>query len=500
MNKRNIEEAVIPLKPGEESVLRKYPALMPHVKQVLTLLRNKNPQATMQQAAQQMLATPHFKGNIQLQALAATNPQDVKSLSQVSNMLKPKITPPSILNKPTPPVYQNPEEWWKNQEIAKKHGVSPFHDEDQIKARVQAKQTGKEFKEEPQRNSGPFRRRTPIETEETLAKTQKIGEAINPTMLGPAMKKIFGVISNLKPEELQILLKMVNSMLGTGAVQGSQTSMNKTLVSSKQYKADKKILESIKKRIISESIKRQLNEQVKTYVLIENLLEAGALSSVWQGIKSAGSSFLDKMNGRDVAVATGRASAEDQAKNYTQRLSKMIKKANQTRQNFKGQVLKNAEIINQYHEAVAETWDSFLRVASSLGPQATQLKSQIEELVANLKYDLESEQEQIGSFLSVLKDLKNAPSSQPARATATQQRSEEAASSRRMKNPITGRSMKDSSVDPEIIKDTDKELVQQLVKTALGKDRKAAEQARNELWKIQGAKQKAINAQNKKRK
>lgn len=442
--KKRITEAFAPLQPGEEQILRNYGQVSPAVRQELARLRTKNPNANLQMAAQQLLQTPHFQGNKQLTALSTLQNNAVQSSAQVASMfaknpVKPAVTPPpaNILNRTAAPLLNDPQKVQQNQVLAKQHGVSPFADEDEIQQTIRGiPSTSNGQVAAPQGASQQMSLRDKmkqnVRNKQGNANTQRIGEGFGDiagatATAGGSLQKIFKTVSTLKPEELQLLMKMLTSMLGQGQQTGtsSMSSSSQSINASQKYKADKIMLESIKRKILKETFKQEIIGQVKNHRLVESLLNEGPMGNVWQGIKQAGTGFADKM--KQKMGMNLPDSPEDQAKAYSTELIKFIKKANQTRQQFKSQILKNAEIINTYHDAVAAAWETFSNVGGSLGAASGHLQQQVEELVSNLKYDLESEREQIGSFLNVLKNLKgSAPSSDPARQAATAQRDLEA--------------------------------------------------------------------------
>lgn len=409
----------LPLKPGEEQILRNYPDVVPAIRQALNTLRKPGrpgaENVTLQQVAQQLLQTPHFQGNKQLTALAALNPaaRQVAQSPFAGNLVKKPA-------RPLPPMEPQSQQWQQDQQMAQ-----------QVAGDVEAAKLTPNAKDFGTPQQGSLRDKMKLMKKQQMgtANTMKLGEAFGvggaAAMAGGSLQKIFRTVSTLKPEELQLLMKMLTSMLSQGQQTGTSSMSSQSITASQKYKADKIMLESIKRQILKETFKNEVKGQVRNYRLVESLLYEGPMGNVWQGIKQAGTGFADKM--KQKMGMNLPDSPEDQAKAYSTELIKFIKKANQTRQQFKSQILKNAEIINTYHDAVAAAWETFSNVGGSLGAASGHLQQQVEELVSNLKYDLESEREQIGSFLNVLKNLKgNVPSADPARQAATAQRDLEA--------------------------------------------------------------------------
>lgn len=412
MKKSLLEAGRVQLSAPEQKVMGMYsPEVQEAMNQSLAFLRQKNPTATLQQAAQNLLATPHYQGN--------------KALSSIANL----NMSPANLAQNAPPLNFG--------QLPQAPQVTPGQ---QFQQKLQGQRQMQTNKQQP-----------------------KIREAFGVgvmAQMGTSLQKIMKAVSSLKPEELAMLIKMLNSMMaGPTAGATGNTQMTRTTMTSAQRYGNKHLIETIKKDILKEELIVSIKTQTANYKLVESMLSEGPFSNVWHGIKNAGASALNKIKtiGDKTPLATGQVSQEEQSKAYSGEMMKFIKKAHQTRQQFKSQVLKNAEIINAYHDAVAQTWQSFNHVANSLGPHSGQIQSQVDELVSNLKYDLESEKEQIQSFLKVLGDLKgNPPDSGMARGNAEFVRNQEADAARRMKNPITGKRMSDSRVDPEIIKDIDR--------------------------------------------
>lgn len=501
---KSIKEARIPLKPGEDKILAMYPpAIVNPIRQSLDSLRRSNPNITIPQVAQQMLQTPQFQGNQQLTALSRLKDQDVQSSAQVGKLFAQnpvqRISPP-------PPEVLNYNK--AQSDVQNKVGYDPVQYSNQLAQQMQPRQS----QPRPMNNGIPqtnMNMQQPPALSREAQRRRLMGnkdtikvEAFDFGIAGGELQKIMKVVSTLKPEEVQMLMKMLNATMG-GQPQspnsiGTSSMTRSTMVASQKY-TKKQIVEQLKKDILKEELIGSIKAQTESYKLMESMLSEGPLSNVWQGLKNAGTSIFNKVKsiGDKTGLATGNVSPEEQSKAYSGELMKVIKKAHQTRQQFKSQVLKNAEIINAYHDAVEQVWNAFSHVADSLGPHSGQLKSQVDELVSNLKYDLESEKEQIQSFLQVLGSLRgNAPDSGMARGNAEFKRDQEAQAARRMKNRITGKRMNDSAVDPEIIKDTDKELVDQLVKKAMRGDNDAMEKLRN----IQAPKMKAAFQADKVRK
>lgn len=256
-------------------------------------------------------------------------------------------------------------------------------------------------------------------------------QELNMTMLGSSIKGIISAISKLKPEELIAIAGFVNNMIagakgGPGAV-SSSTSMSSTTYG-----------ENNMKEKYAKVLKENLKEQVKVKMLSEHYLNEGPLSNAWENIKSAGSSMMNRLTGGDKPDPTAGAGVDEQTKKVAQELSKLVGKVNQTRQKFNASILKNSEAVSHYHDLVLSLWQMYNQNAQMLGPHGQQISRQVNDAVGNFQYDLNSEKEQIDTFLKSLKGNKKTgvPDATSlgasAKASAQERRAAEADASQRL--------------------------------------------------------------------
>lgn len=151
-----------------------------------------------------------------------------------------------------------------------------------------------------------------------------------------------------------------------------------------------------KKKYAKMVLREALMEQKHSKRLIENLLMEGPLSNVWGGIKSAIGGAASAWGGaKDVARDSGAQKAQTE-------MIKAVKQAQSLRQKFNNQILKNAEIINQYHDAVVNALAMYQQIGGGLGPAAQKVGEEVNQLIGNLYRDLDSEKEGIDNYLKSL--------------------------------------------------------------------------------------------------
>lgn len=161
------------------------------------------------------------------------------------------------------------------------------------------------------------------------------------------------------------------------------------------------IILSQKRALMKETVKEVVLEQKQARDRIEYLLEGpGGLSNAWQGIKGE-----IKGAGQKLGIGsqgTGEM-AQDVAQQAGKELTQALKRVEQAKGKFQQQILKNAEVINQYHDAVLAAYQVYQQVGKQLGPASQQMGDSVMNAIEEMKSSLESEKSQIDSFMKGLK-------------------------------------------------------------------------------------------------
>lgn len=342
---------------------------------VVTNLRRRNKQVDLRTAASQLLQTPQLQGNAELASFVntpnalSTDPSKVSSALSTQSAGKAPL--PSNFGRSAPPQRQNtpvplPSNFPQRQsQPAGSTGPKSF---DQQLADRKLKQT---------REQQPSMRE---------AKTLKefLGQ-------GPNIQKVLQSIRTLNPEELGMLRKTLDSLMGPGQ---------------RQRAGQPGGMMGEHKKLISEAMLVQINEQVAIQKKLNHLLSErteGGVGSIWDKMKSAGTAIGQKMG----LVGQVGQQANDVAKQETQvaqELQKMVAKVNQHRQKFNSSILKNSQTLDQYHNLVSGLVDAYKQNQHAVGAAGPQISRQIQDAVGNFVYDLKSEKEQIDLFLKQLQD------------------------------------------------------------------------------------------------
>lgn len=209
-------------------------------------------------------------------------------------------------------------------------------------------------------------------------------------------------------------VKRMSSQVGKRLVPPPASIRRKESV--KMKKANLK--ESVKRAILihkqrsylQEVVRQTLAEQVRVRNQAHYLLTEGPMGGIWQGIKGAIQGAGAGRRGTDQTAFQGATQGFAQGKAQSQaasELSKAMKQVSSHKQKFNSQILKNVEVMNQYHDAVVQALQIYKQVQPALGPHAEKMGQEIAQMLGQLHYDLESEKEQLDQFLGDLK--KNAP-------------------------------------------------------------------------------------------
>lgn len=174
--------------------------------------------------------------------------------------------------------------------------------------------------------------------------------------------------------------------------------MSKLNLTESQVKAvvRKAVVLAERKKYAKKVIRENMKEQRKVAYLIETILEQGQNSGIWGGIKGAIGSAAQAFGiGQSTAKDTGMQQAQNE-------LVKGIKQAQSVRQKFNSQIMKNAELVNQYHDSVMGVLQVFQQVGQALGPNAQKIGEEINQLLGQFHRDLESEKQGIETYLDSL--------------------------------------------------------------------------------------------------
>jgi hypothetical protein len=155
-------------------------------------------------------------------------------------------------------------------------------------------------------------------------------------------------------------------------------------------------------------IKETVVEQFRSSRLVESLLLEGPLSNIWGGIKQAGKEIGATTAGaaRQAASSVGKSFASGQAraqqKTMLDTISKSLKAVSQERQKFSQQTFKTSEIINAYHDSVLGLAQGYRQAAELIpqdSPDLLKMADEVNQAVAQLQKDLQSEKSGIDVFL-----------------------------------------------------------------------------------------------------
>lgn len=151
-----------------------------------------------------------------------------------------------------------------------------------------------------------------------------------------------------------------------------------------------------RKRYAKAVIKEHVKEQRRVSRLIESIIKEQENAGIWGGIKNAIGSAAQAFGiGQSTAKDTGMQQAQNE-------LVKGIKQAQSVRQKFNSQIMKNAELVNQYHDSVMGVLQVFQQVGQALGPNAQKIGEEINQLLGQFHRDLESEKQGIDTYLQSL--------------------------------------------------------------------------------------------------
>lgn len=224
------------------------------------------------------------------------------------------------------------------------------------------------------------REKSPMREAKTL-KEEFLGQ-------GPNIQKVLQSIRTLNSEELGMLRKTLDGLMGPS---GQRQRLGRP----------GGVVEH--KKLISEAMRAQLHEQVVVQRKLNYILSEGPMDSIWGKMKAAGTAVGQKMG----LIGQSGQQANDVAKQETQvaqELQKMVAKVNQHRQKFNSSILKNSQTLDQYHNLVSGLVDAYKQNQHAVGAAGPQISRQIQDAVGNFVYDLKSEKEQIDLFLKQLQD------------------------------------------------------------------------------------------------
>lgn len=173
--------------------------------------------------------------------------------------------------------------------------------------------------------------------------------------------------------------------------------MSKMNLTESQIKhvAKRAVIIAERKRYAKKVIKENIKQQKRVSRLIETILEQEQ-GGIWSGIKGAIGSAAQAFGiGQSTAKDTGMQQAQTE-------LIKGIKQAQSVRQKFNSQIMKNAELVNQYHDSVMGVLQVFQQVGQALGPNAQKIGEEINQLLGQFYRDLESEKQGIETYLNSL--------------------------------------------------------------------------------------------------
>lgn len=229
------------------------------------------------------------------------------------------------------------------------------------------------------------------------------------TVVNQMMKQL----ATMDPETIKMVIKTLQSTLAS--MGDNKMGESKRVKSNKEMVKEaivKGILMHEKKKVIAKLMKEEIVRQKHVLSLTENLLNEGPLSGLFQGIRGGAQAFgkgiTDTAQAFNSARMAGKASAQAQAqmKSASNQLTSTLKAVAQARQKYSQEMLKNAEVINQYHDAVLNmvtTWQQIQPLLAQNPNVVEKFENEIMNSMGQLKYDLESEKEQLNAFLDGLK-------------------------------------------------------------------------------------------------
>jgi hypothetical protein len=221
----------------------------------------------------------------------------------------------------------------------------------------------------------------------------------------------------LGPAPQQTSISQVNQELGQAKFgMLNRESKNESLTITKtQFKEAirKGVQINERKKFIYETVKAQIADQVETRNLIESYLTEGPLSTAFAGLKGAAQGAVSgaksafgqtKQAFSQAAAAQQAKDAQSQALKQAQKsVADAMKNVSSTRNKFSQEILKNAGLVNQYHDAVVALKQAADQAKQSLSqPEAQRIDSEATVALGQLYQDLNSEKSGIDVFL---KDL-----------------------------------------------------------------------------------------------
>lgn len=223
-------------------------------------------------------------------------------------------------------------------------------------------------------------------------------------------------LATLDSESIKMVIKTLQGLLANQGKMKEEKSMgvkneNKSL-------ALKLIMEHRQKQILKETMVKEIKGQLSTKMVVESLLKESPLAGVWQGLRGGaqalGKGVADAAQAFGNARAQGKAASQAQAqtKAAVAQMTSALKASTQARQKFQAEILKNAENVNAYHDAVVglfQTWQQIQPMVASNPSMVEKFNQEVMNSVGQLQVDLESEKEQLDAFLKVLN--KSAPQS-----------------------------------------------------------------------------------------
>lgn len=365
------------LTPEEIKILNSAPGdIRGPVSSFMNSMRSKGNQMDLRTAVQQMLQTPHFAGN--------KNLIDFSTVASLGGLKKAPNPFEQGKNVPPPVDFASLEKQKMVQGL-------PQSQEKLESEKFEDLRQGDISNDEILRRQRLKRKiNIPGGTKMGIGESFTIKEFMNPAMISTSLKGIMSAISKLNPEQLAAIVQMVNGLMQSKP--GSRVGSASTRMENKKMKSNQ--------MMITEVVKVTIREQVSARNTAQTLLE-GPLANVWDKIKGAGSAIGQKMGmGGGQQQMPG---ADNQSKQASQELTKIIGKINQYRQKFNSSILKNSESMNGYHDLVMNAVQMYNQSQGVLGPFGAQISRQIQDSVGNLVYDLRSEKDQIDTFLDTLK-------------------------------------------------------------------------------------------------
>lgn len=234
------------------------------------------------------------------------------------------------------------------------------------------------------------------------------GPAINLDKL-PTMNDYPKQGEEISDEDMQKL----SSRFGKGGL----NKEGKITLTKKQLKevVSKAIEYKSQKHVIKEAMIVQVKEQITVRNLAESLLTEGPLSNAFRGISGAlqgGAQAAGKAVAGIGQAAKAKAMqsveqgrAQDKAKEMRSQISTFFKNAAKAKEKFSQEKLKNATLVNQYHDAVVNLNTALEQIKPHLSePEAEKFGQEASSAINNLYYDLTSEKEGIDVFLKTLRD------------------------------------------------------------------------------------------------